>query len=1316
MLKKLICLYIMSCNAKILYSYTQMLTISHAGKCHFESDHSKWQIDESNCRIKKMGKLYRTPSAKIEIEQFAQTYHNHAYGLNDKITISFDEDFFKKIKGDVKSMLEMPRTSNIPSYYTTKSLEQNILDVKHRISQLTCKCTNVFKPHLVNIIKSSANNFYLQQNKLFDDFIEIFDCATLDYISCICVTNSTYEMYIFTYKNQKKSNKTKKVIFMKSGEIILSSKNSHVFISLDGLITGEITRQSKRDNYATYINYACSMRNQLFMIKRKLAKSFRGTNKHPIVIKKCQIAHNVLCEYESNDDLNCMTFRETNLLTHRVLKIGLNIYENSLYHSRSKLYSRLHTKCGMFSCNFYNEGKYYIRMCNSHSKSTNYFFVVDLDALTMHVFYTNDNNGDKSPNDILCDTSLLRTHCTHCCSMILCQDVIHNIRSLYDKFVTTWNKSAYIAYMDKLSYYFCAKACGGGIMIISNVDNNMCIDYLQHKVLENGDIAKDMTVVLSLREILSCVNITNNIVGSDPFIFQILCAEILAAYFTNSVISVDTFIDDADELENEDYPESLYLANHYHEIKNFTTHRFKLIKQQIACYQSHNKTVLICKQDESTNDEFTMGDEMASELKMLEKMIDKSYFKKCAFQTDILNKIKNININAYNTLCKYVRKLLHIGTSDENLTHQVMTLPTSLFHKDDIMCKFDGWSLYKHYERDEQIDINKSVMTIKSEKSINVIYDSETYSNGQRMIFKHFNLNRTSHEVYVPSKEDVVKNILTYGCMMIHNIFYEDGDCDEDYNEDWDEDWDEDCDEDYANHAIELVEEVEEDGQEVRVRQIRQMRETNAEYDSIRQWNLQNIIILEQNAEDIARKYIFKKENGDLLTDEEITLIASEIRQRQRNYMFDQNVNYITENLVLSGYYDRKCAKLGHTIIHDVGKLTREKRSEFMRTSNYLVLSDETKVGSFDYSGVTGLPIQTLYKMNTYMIGNDLLMQNPTNFVIVCGFGDFANWVNGMFSGSNTTVHSTKVGPTGTDSTVTHNGKDVFKKQNNVIVSCDMRVGKVEDFPRIVWKVAHLKDSNGKKCIIKLFLPDDTIYIRPYSVLNWNGHLYAGKCRCNQAIVLEIQEYSFEKEVILSGAVAISSHHDQNPLLYTEGKLMLPDAFDLTPEECSHGIHVFEKRHHIQTLTGDEEVKPIEIIRTIMPNFVDTLVNHRSAITNGEVTDLIDFTDDVKPSGKSVVQNEHKDFIEFGQNHIIPNLSHSDTDGEIEFMPFQCATEEKTPKVRHRQTEISEKIIEVIEEDEEDTPQEIFSNAASIKIVLNDDNVEFSKVTKEKID
>lgn len=314
-----------------------------------------------------------------------------------------------------------------------------------------------------------------------------------------------------------------------------------------------------------------------------------------------------------------------------------------------------------------------------------------------------------------------------------------------------------------------------------------------------------------------------------------------------------------------------------------------------------------------------------------------------------------------------------------------------------------------------------------------------------------------------------------------------------------------------------------------------------------------------------------------------------EVSDEDTTFSIDEyNVGYITENFVFVKKYDRSNGDF--VTIHDLRKLDEKGKKEFDKMQSCHILNKNTELGKFNFVKETGLQKEYIYHMNLYMIHDDLVMQDINNFIIVCGFGDFVNWVGGLFKSTDTVNH--KSSNSGANSRVTHNGKEVFRKENNVIIANKMKIGKIEDFPRTVWKVAHIKETKTF-CIIKMVLPEDTVFVRPYSENNWNGQLYMGKSRCDKAVVASIQEYSFAHEVELpDGTEAESSHANEcAKLIYRVGDLVFPDKFDESNEECSNGIHVFEERHHIVSLTGDEEVRPLSIIKKIMPNEMNMIIS-----------------------------------------------------------------------------------------------------------------------------
>lgn len=304
------------------------------------------------------------------------------------------------------------------------------------------------------------------------------------------------------------------------------------------------------------------------------------------------------------------------------------------------------------------------------------------------------------------------------------------------------------------------------------------------------------------------------------------------------------------------------------------------------------------------------------------------------------------------------------------------------------------------------------------------------------------------------------------------------------------------------------------------------------------------------------------------------------------------NMGYIGENWVFVKSYDRH--NKNFITIHDINKLDQKMRDEFMISQLPHYLTSNTEIGKFDFVKLTGLNKEYFYHMCIDVLGNDLIMQNSNHFIIVCGFYDIINWIGGFFTNTNTVSHKTTITSDGVNSTVEHNNNEIFRQNNGVIVKNDMKIGILEEFPKTVWKVAKIKGTNTK-CIIKLLLPDDTIFIRPFSCTNWNGHLYTGKSRCNMAYVLAIQEYSFDREVSLTNVIAESAYCDNEIKLdYIVDTFVMPQYFDDNPQnECSYGIHVYEERHHIVTMTGDDCVKPIEILRKILPTERNNLINKK---------------------------------------------------------------------------------------------------------------------------
>jgi hypothetical protein len=365
------------------------------------------------------------------------------------------------------------------------------------------------------------------------------------------------------------------------------------------------------------------------------------------------------------------------------------------------------------------------------------------------------------------------------------------------------------------------------------------------------------------------------------------------------------------------------------------------------------------------------------------------------------------------------------------------------------------------------------------------------------------------------------------------------------------------------------------------------------------------------------------KENVTMFDENDSIIEILDNDEDDNVYSIDEyNIGYITPTLVFVKHYDRKSKDI--VTLHDLDKLEPKIRKDFDKMQSCHVFNKTTEIGKFDFTKETGLHKEHLYHMDIYMIQEDLILQDANNFIIVCGFGAVTRWLSGIFESSDTVNHSTK--RNGSNSRVTHNGKEVFKKENGVILANKMKIGKIIDFPRTVWKVAHIKGTTDY-CIIKLVLPDDTIFIRPFNETNWNGQLYMGKGRCNKAVVESIQKYSFNREENLpEGTQAESSHAAEcDKIIYNVGDLIYPDQFDDTNKECSFGIHVFEERHHIVSLTGDEEVKPLSIIRVIMPNELNMLTSLAESKSNDEDKKISHLDPEIKDEELLIDFNDFND-------------------------------------------------------------------------------------------
>jgi hypothetical protein len=177
--------------------------------------------------------------------------------------------------------------------------------------------------------------------------------------------------------------------------------------------------------------------------------------------------------------------------------------------------------------------------------------------------------------------------------------------------------------------------------------------------------------------------------------------------------------------------------------------------------------------------------------------------------------------------------------------------------------------------------------------------------------------------------------------------------------------------------------------------------------------------------------------------------------------------------------------------------------------------------------------------------------------IIMCGMYDVINWFSNIFTPNNTLSSSSTSSVSSSNTTIKHNSNTVYKQSGGVVVKNDIKIGSIKPDSPIVWKVGSIKGTN-KNCIIKLRLLDSSKFIKPVN----SEHLYSGKCRCDSAIVEDIQEYRFDEEISLPDTIAVSY---QNPKFeYRVGNVIYPDKWDNSPNNaCTNGIHVFEHRLYV---------------------------------------------------------------------------------------------------------------------------------------------------------
>jgi len=319
---------------------------------------------------------------------------------------------------------------------------------------------------------------------------------------------------------------------------------------------------------------------------------------------------------------------------------------------------------------------------------------------------------------------------------------------------------------------------------------------------------------------------------------------------------------------------------------------------------------------------------------------------------------------------------------------------------------------------------------------------------------------------------------------------------------------------------------------------------------------------------------------------------SSDIVYKNIAFLNYHDIQFITETIVISKKYDKNNT---FCTFHDLTKLSEKDNKEFKRTFSCSVLDNNTKIAEINLCRMLWLSKDEIFKAKISLLNGDNIILNVqikqkrmsfntikdimknnryydktkkeiyTKMVIVCGLGEMFKWLTGNKSSSSSKVSVTQQTYGSTGTTVHHNGQLVYKENSGTIVANKMKIGKVDKFPTIVYKVAQIIKTH-EKCIVKLRLPEDTIFIRSHSTSNiMNSHLFSGKRRCNKAIVLAILKYNLEKEIEIHDAVAESCYFSKK-IFYKVGTIVYPDIFDHTSRECSNGIHVFEKLHYTQNL------------------------------------------------------------------------------------------------------------------------------------------------------
>lgn len=194
----------------------------------------------------------------------------------------------------------------------------------------------------------------------------------------------------------------------------------------------------------------------------------------------------------------------------------------------------------------------------------------------------------------------------------------------------------------------------------------------------------------------------------------------------------------------------------------------------------------------------------------------------------------------------------------------------------------------------------------------------------------------------------------------------------------------------------------------------------------------------------------------------------------------------------------------------------------------------------------------------SYYIDNDNLVinLNDKSFIIMCGINQSCYTNENIFCPSNIIYKSSNSSGTIIRQNLNGNVKDIYKESNGVLVTNDIKIGLIKPESDILWKVGTINGMK-KNCIIKLRLLESSNFIRPIDL----EYIFRGKCRCDSALVEEIQEYNFEKEIPLNDVVGVGI----KGFTYKVGEIVFPDKWnDDINISCTNGIHVIEKRENLK--------------------------------------------------------------------------------------------------------------------------------------------------------